>query len=166
MDLAVKVIRWRDGKRNGRWMCTYECSQCGKEVYAFEENVRAGKSTRCVMCRGRNAGDKNITHNLSREKLYGKWNDIKRRCYNKNRKDYARYGGKGVTMCDEWLDSFQAFYDWSIKNGYKEGLHLDKDLLCDKLGVYPKVYSPITCMWMTATDNAKYRNGSHNASNS
>ena len=78
------------------------------------------------------------------------------RCYNVNAKDYSRYGGKGVVMCQEWLDSFNLFKSWCLTNGYSKELEIDKDILCDKLGVYPKVYSPSTCMWITKSENSKY----------
>lgn len=60
------------------------------------------------------------THGKSNTKLYRVWNSMKQRCYNSNDKFYYCYGGRGIRMCDEWLNDFQAFYDWSIANGYKE----------------------------------------------
>ena len=56
--------------------------------------------------------------NLNYKKLYAKYQDIKQRCYNKKSGNYKYYGGRGITMCDEWKNNFQAFYDWAIKNGF------------------------------------------------
>ena len=90
-------------------------------------------------------------------KLYRIWGNMKQRCYNPNSSGYERYGGVGVTMCDEWRDSFASFKKWSLSNGYEDGLSIDKDILCDKMGIYPKTYSPRTCMFITQEENTKYR---------
>lgn len=60
------------------------------------------------------AGEKqypaNATHRMTKSAEYKIWTDIKTRCFNKNRKDYGRYGGRGITMHAEWVRSFEAFY--------------------------------------------------------
>lgn len=66
-------------------------------------------------------------HNQSNTSLYNVWSGIKRRCYNKKQKSYAHYGAKGVEMCREWKESFIAFRDWAIKNGYKKGLEISRN---------------------------------------
>ena len=80
------------------------------------------------------------------------------RCYDPEAKGYKNYGGSGVTVCKEWLYSPQAFIDWSLANGFEEELVIDKDILCDELEISPKVYSPSTCKWITASENSKYAN--------
>lgn len=60
------------------------------------------------------------THQLSDKRIYNIYYAIKERCYNHKTKCYERYGGRGIRMCEEWLNDFQAFYDWSVANGYKE----------------------------------------------
>lgn len=76
-----------------------------------------------------------------------------KRCYDKTSTDYPNYGGKGVTVCDEWLNSFEEFYTWCLNNGYKKELQLDKDELSDKLTV-SKIYSPQTCQFVTKSYNS------------
>ena len=69
------------------------------------------------------------SHGLSKHPLMRIWIDILVRCgvYKcKDEKIYARYGGRGITICDEWRDSFQAFYDWCMANGWKTGLQIDR----------------------------------------
>lgn len=78
------------------------------------------------------------------------------RCYDKDCKAYNSYGGKGIVVCDEWLNSFDSFVEWCESNGYEEGLVLDKDILCDEMGISPKVYSPLTCKFITVEDNRAY----------
>lgn len=81
---------------------------------------------------------------------------ILQRCYNKDCIAYTSYGAKGITMCDEWLESPDAFIKWCEENGYEENLVLDKDILCDKLGITPKIYSPLTCQFITRAENQEY----------
>jgi hypothetical protein len=61
-----------------------------------------------------------ITHGMSNSKIYKTYQKIKERCYNKNSRNYHNYGGRGITICQEWLDDFQVFYDWAMANGYNE----------------------------------------------
>ena len=58
------------------------------------------------------------THNGSKERLYGVWIDIKKRCYNPKYKQYKDYGGRGIQMCDEWRNSYSAFRNFALNNGY------------------------------------------------
>ena len=51
---------------------------------------------------------------------------MKQRCYNTNSQNFKYYGGKGVSVCDEWRNNSQAFYDWAMTHGYKDGLTLDR----------------------------------------
>ena len=60
------------------------------------------------------------THKLSDKRIYYIYYAIKDRCYNPKTKCYHRYGGRGITMCEEWQNDFTAFYNWAVKNGYRE----------------------------------------------
>lgn len=81
---------------------------------------------------------------------------MKQRCHRPEHPSYARYGGKGVTVCEEWLESPKAFIEWGITNGWKPGMHIDKDILCDAKGISPAIYSPDTCQFLKGSDNNKY----------
>ena len=65
---------------------------------------------------------------MSNSKLFEVWCSMRRRCENRKDKAYKWYGAKGVKVCDEWQGEggFQNFYNWSIKNGYKENLSIDR----------------------------------------
>jgi hypothetical protein len=79
-------------------------------------------------------------------KLYNIWAMMKRRCDNKSHFAYKWYGGRGVKVCDEWMNDSIKFCDWAVLNGYEEGLTLDR---IDNNGDY----SPDNCQWITNSEN-------------
>lgn len=95
----------------------------------------------------------NYVHGKSNTRLYTIWTGMKQRCFNPNNRAYIDYGGRGITVCDEWKNDFQAFYDWAIKNGYADNLSIDRK---DVNGNY----EPSNCRW--ATDTEQQNNKSDN----
>lgn len=87
-----------------------------------------------------------ITHDLSKHPLYSRWQGIKQRCYNKKEKKYKDYGGRGISMCDEWRHEFTAFYDWCMSNGFNNNLHIDR---INNDGNY----EPNNCQFITLEEN-------------
>lgn len=69
-------------------------------------------------------------HGKTNTRLFRIWQCMKNRCYYKHDKYYSIYGGRGIKVCDEWLNDFMSFYDWSIANGYnytiKQALELEE----------------------------------------
>lgn len=91
-----------------------------------------------------------MTPSPHREKLYTVWATIRRRCYDKTYKDYPRYGGQHITMCKEWRDDFDSFYNWALISGYKPGLTVDR--VCNTRG-----YNPGNCRWASRKTQANNR---------
>ncbi len=94
-----------------RRMALFECPYCGKEFECRISDVKSGmtQSCRCYQARGWHK-----THGLRGHPLYSKWASIKKRCYNKNEDNYIYYGGREISMCDEWINNFMAFYDYIL----------------------------------------------------
>ena len=86
------------------------------------------------------------------QKIYKVWSGIKQRCFNPNSNRYKNYGGRGISICDEWKNSFETFCKWALENGYKEGLSIDR---ID----HEKKYEPSNCRW---TDEITQQNNRTN----
>ena len=107
--------------RAARWKC--RCS-CGKEKIVTGSHLLSGATQSCG-CLWSDVVKKNLPYY---SKIYSAWHGIKRRCFNPNFKSYSNYGGRGITICDEWNDDFQAFYDYVSKLPHfgEEGYTLDR----------------------------------------
>ncbi len=82
--------------------------------------------------------------------LHRRFERIKQRCYNPRRENYPRYGGRGITICDEWLNDVSTFVEWALANGFQPNLQIDR---IDNDGSY----SPENCRWVTAQTNSRNR---------
>ena len=91
-----------------------------------------------------------MKHGLTETRLYRIFTNMKQRCYNPNNPKYANYGGKGVEVCNEWLDNFQTFYDWAMANGYHDYLTIDRIDSDSK-------YAPDNCRWVSHDENRSSR---------
>ena len=155
-DLGTR--RMPNGKMRRYGM--YQCLECYAEVERESSSVKYSmknkRTTGCSLCSGKRIAEANTKYSDDLDYiLYRRFLTIKGRCYIKSAGGYSRYGAKGITICDEWLNSPKAFMEWAKGNGYQEGLHLDKDILCRKLDIYPQVYSPQTCLWVTPKENVQ-----------
>lgn len=87
---------------------------------------------------------------LKANRLYNIWCGIKKRCFNPKEPCYPHYGGRGITICDEWLHDFDAFQQWSLANGYSDSLTIDRIDTNSN-------YSPDNCRWITHAEQQRNR---------
>lgn len=103
-----------------KWKCKCDC---GNIVFVIGSCLKSGGTKSC----GCYQKEKATKHGLRNHPLFMVWQDMKRRCYNKKYKSYSDYGGRGIKVCDEWLNNFKTFYDFCITNGWKKGLCIDRE---------------------------------------
>ena len=84
---------------------------------------------------------------MTRNSLRDIYHGMIRRCHDPRRKDYCKYGARGIKVCDEWRQSFEAFEAWALSHGYRDGLTLDR--ICNNRG-----YAPGNCRWVSGRQQA------------
>lgn len=130
---------------DGRRYVAYECiCECGRKKITKAYSLIYG---RCSSCGHHTSKKKEnaIKSNKTLKRLYVIFNGMKQRCYNKNNQNYDDYGGRGISVCQEWLDNFWKFKEWAVNNGYEENLTLDR------INVNGN-YEPSNCRWITNSE--------------
>lgn len=149
--LTVAEIIFKEGA-NGRGVIYWRCAcDCGNVVEIRPQSLKSGNSSSCGCLkreiRSKQMTEQNIKHGMSGTRIHNIWNGMRARCRLKTHFAYAYYGGKGVKVCEEWLD-FQSFYKWATANGYNDTLTIERmDTDAD--------YCPENCKWIPMSEQSK-----------
>lgn len=171
------TIKGLTGKRFGRLTVIKPCyprgrdimyackCDCGEEKIIAGRNLCSGNTKSCgclkreldkqrkVYRRGEvrlfGKDNPNYKHGSSHTRLYHIWGGMKQRCTNPKATEFSAYGGRGITVCNEWLHDFAAFQEWALSHGYRDDLTIDR---IDN----DKGYRPDNCRW--ATKEQQYSN--------
>lgn len=130
-------LETESGKR--RLFAVCECLKCHNQFEIRYDTLNHLHGDNCPQCNIKAYG-KRRRKPFRDHKLWRIWWAMKTRCYKETSKMYKNYGARGIIVCQEWLDSYENFYEWSISNGYGNGLSLDR---IDDNGNY----EPSNCRW-------------------
>lgn len=138
----LTVIRQVESQKHQRfWLCV--CN-CGKTTIVGTGNLTSGKTKSC----GHRKNAKK--HGKAGTRIYGIYQSMKQRCVNPNNTNYKSYGGRGIKVCKDWLESFESFFEWALSNGY------DKNMELDRINVNGD-YSPDNCRWISHLEQCQNR---------
>lgn len=145
---AIEISHCNKG--NTYWLCKCDC---GNKTKATIGALRSGNTKSCGCIHKevlKITISNNRTHGKTNTRLYKIWDGMRQRCSNLNNKDFKRYGSRGITVCDEWDESFECFYDWAMSNGYEDNLTIDRKNVNGN-------YEPYNCRWFTAKQQGNNR---------
>lgn len=142
----------KENSKQTYWKCKCEC---GNITITTSPHLKDGHTRSCGCLQKQKMKEIMTTHNLSNTRIFKIWCGIKDRTMRTTHKSHKNYGAKGIKMCDEWMNSFEAFYNWAINNGYQEYLTIDRINNNDD-------YKPNNCRWITMKAQQNNRTNNHN----
>jgi len=114
------------GKVDYRRLVVVRC-ECGVIKTVSFNGLRMGHTKSCGCYNSDSASERKTTHGLSKHPLFTIWSNMRQRCHVLSHKQYIDYGGRGISVCDEWNADFLSFYQWAISSGWEKGLTVDRE---------------------------------------
>lgn len=157
---AIKVShtkRFKNG--NSQRMILCRCI-CGNKLTVNTTSLISGHTCSCGCLSIEKRVEKVRKYINNVEAIHFSYFSMMNRCYDPKCDSYKHYGAIGVVVCKEWKENYQTFLDWSLANGWKKGLQLDKDIKYVKMFPEAKtgrIYSPEFCSWVTALEHSTYK---------
>ena len=146
--IIIDMLNEKD--KYGHYIYVVECKECGYKKQCHYGQI-CSQSRKVTICKHIALDGKYMKRTKwDNHRIKSIFNGMRQRCYSKKDDNYIQYGAKGITICDEWLDNPKLFEEWSLQNGYRDNLTIDR--ISSELG-----YSPDNCRWVTLEDNAKYK---------
>ena len=149
IDVAKPYVSPR-GEKSKQWLCKCEC---GNEIVVRGCMLTSGNTQSCGCLRKDVSAKRMYVHGCTHTRLYNIWKLIKSRCLNPNNRRFDRYGGRGITLCEEWM-RYPPFRDWAIENGYDGELSIDR--INNDDGYYPH-----NCRWANMFIQANNKSSNH-----
>lgn len=156
----LTVIQEYGKDKNGKVLWECQCD-CGNKTVSLGSNLVRGKSLSCGCLKNELTSKRMKKHGMRSTKIYKKWQGMKRRCYEKENRQYKNYGGRGIIICDEWLGEhgFENFYSWAMRNGYRDGLSIERKNVNGD-------YCPENCCWIPLPEQSRNKTNTKRISDS